>query len=42
MKWKCEDCRLNGLPPSTFFIRRNPELSLPLTTNNRSRHDTQA
>ncbi|MCI6212812.1 hypothetical protein, partial [Bacteroides heparinolyticus] len=30
------------LAAPTFFVRGSPELPLPLTTNNRARHDTRA
>lgn len=34
------DCLRNGLSTRPFFVRRNPELPLPLTTNNRPRRYT--
>ena len=37
--WRLSSKRLAA---PTFFVRRSPELPLPLTTNNRSRHDTWA
>ena len=37
--WRLSSKRLAA---PTFFVRGSPELPLPLTTNNRSRHDTQA
>ena len=37
--WRLSSKRLAA---PTFFVRRSPELPLPLTTNNRSRHNTRA
>ena len=37
--WRLSSKRLAA---PTFFVRGSPELPLPLTTNNRSRHNTRA
>ena len=37
--WRLSSKRLAA---PTFFVRESPELPLPLTTNNRSRHNTRA